>query len=55
MQNNNPLTNFSNKAGLKNQILAPDFFMIDIKGDEIRLSNYLHKKHVLLILNRGFS
>ncbi|MGQ9666934.1 MAG: redoxin domain-containing protein [Anaerolineae bacterium] len=34
--------------------LAPDFYLVDTQGNEIRLSDYRGKKHVLLVLNRGF-
>lgn len=34
--------------------IAPDFSLVDTQGNEIRLSDYRGKKHVLLVLNRGF-
>lgn len=33
---------------------APDFTLMDFKGDEFRLSSFKGEKHVLLVLNRGF-
>jgi peroxiredoxin len=33
---------------------APDFSLIDFKGNEVRLSDYKGKKNVLLVFNRGF-
>lgn len=34
---------------------APDFSLEDYQGEEIRLSQFKGEKHVLLVLNRGFS
>lgn len=34
---------------------APDFSLEDYQGEEIRLSQFNGEKHVLLVLNRGFS
>lgn len=34
---------------------APDFALLDINANEIRLSNYRGKKIVLLSLIRGFA
>ncbi len=34
--------------------IAPDFTLVDTHGNEVRLSDYRGKKHVLLVLNRGF-
>ncbi len=34
---------------------APDFALDDFTGDEFRLSDYRGRKHVLLVLNRGFA
>lgn len=34
---------------------APDFSLQDISGETIQLSDYKGEKHVLLVLNRGFS
>lgn len=33
---------------------APDFILMDTQGNAIRLSDYRGRKHVLLVLNRGF-
>ena len=33
---------------------APDFSLTDYQGNEARLSQFKDKKHVLLVLNRGF-
>ena len=33
---------------------APDFRLADFNGNTIRLSGFNGKKHVLLVLNRGF-
>jgi peroxiredoxin len=34
--------------------IAPDFELTDVKENAIRLSDYLGKKHVLLVFTRGF-
>jgi peroxiredoxin len=34
---------------------APDFSLEDYQGKEIRLSQFKGEKHILLVLNRGFS
>lgn len=34
--------------------IAPDFVLTDTQGNEVRLSDFRGKKHVLLVLNRGF-
>ncbi|MBP7111006.1 MAG: redoxin domain-containing protein [Firmicutes bacterium] len=34
---------------------APDFALYDLEGMPFRLSDYRGKKHVLLVLNRGFA
>ena len=36
-------------------VTAPDFTLVDINGNEIRLSGYEGKKIVLLSLIRGFA
>jgi peroxiredoxin len=41
------------KARLETDI-APDFALEDTRGNEVRLSDFRGKKHVLLVLNRGF-
>jgi cytochrome oxidase Cu insertion factor (SCO1/SenC/PrrC family) len=33
---------------------APDFTLEDFNGNAVRLSDFKGKKHVLLVLNRGF-
>ncbi len=33
---------------------APDFELTDVQGRTIHLSDYKHKKNVVLILTRGF-
>ena len=33
---------------------APDFTLNDLNKNQIRLSDFRNKKHVLLIFNRGF-
>jgi peroxiredoxin len=35
--------------------LAPDFELVDTRGNLIRLSAYRGRKNVVLILNRGFA
>ncbi len=34
---------------------APDFTFLDFEGNEFHLSALEGKKHVLLVLNRGFA
>ena len=33
---------------------APDFCLTDVNGQEVSLSTFRHKKHVILIFTRGF-
>ena len=33
---------------------APDFTLIDYKGNEVRLSDFQGRQNVLLVFNRGF-
>lgn len=33
---------------------APDFNLDDFRGDQFRLSDYVGKKIVILVFNRGF-
>jgi hypothetical protein len=34
---------------------APDFTLLDFKGESIRLSEFRGKKYILLVFNRGFA
>ena len=34
---------------------APDFSLIDFRGETVRLSDYRGRKHIVLIFNRGFT
>lgn len=34
---------------------APDFELLDYKGNRFRLSDFKNVSHVLLVLNRGFT
>ncbi len=34
--------------------VAPDFSLKDFRGKEVRLSDFRHQAHVLLVFNRGF-
>ena len=34
--------------------MAPDFELTDTAGQAVRLSDYVGKKHVVLVFNRGF-
>jgi peroxiredoxin len=42
----------SNKVELNTP--ASDFVLTDFQGNEVRLSEFQGKKHVLLVFNRGF-
>jgi peroxiredoxin len=33
---------------------APDFEILDLNGNNFKLSDYRGKNHILLIFNRGF-
>ena len=33
---------------------APDFEAIDSQGRPIKLSDYIGRKHILMVINRGF-
>ena len=39
---------------IKQNTIAPDFTLADHQGQEVRLSDYRGRKHVLLVFNRGF-
>ncbi len=43
----------SNKVAVNTQ--APDFELPDFHGRPVRLSDYVERKHVVLVFNRGFS
>ncbi len=34
---------------------APDFVLKSYQGDEIRLSDFAGRKHLILVFNRGFT
>jgi peroxiredoxin len=34
---------------------APEFSLIDFKGETVRLSDFKNRKNVLLVFNRGFT
>jgi peroxiredoxin len=34
---------------------APDFTLLDVKGQQVRLSDFKYKRNVLLVFNRGFA
>ncbi len=34
---------------------APDFALVDFRGQTVRLADYAGKKHVVLVFNRGFA
>ncbi len=35
-------------------VQAPDFELLDTKGQPVRLSSFRNQKNVLLVFNRGF-
>ena len=41
-------------ADKKELTIAPDFELVDTKGQSIHLSDYRGKQHVVLVLLRGF-
>lgn len=61
IQKSNPST----LAGAKTRLLmakhiqldqtAPDFTLLDVKGQQVRLSDFKYKRNVLLVFNRGFA
>ena len=40
---------------LKLQMPAPDFSLTDVMGNPVALSDFKGLKHVILVLNRGFT
>ena len=34
---------------------APDFALLDLSGNTVRLSDFRGRKHVLLVFNRGLT
>jgi peroxiredoxin len=34
---------------------APDFTLVDFKGNSVKLSSFRNQKHILLVFNRGFT
>jgi peroxiredoxin len=40
--------------GIKEQQTAPDFTLNGLNGEAITLSDFKHKKNILLLFNRGF-
>jgi peroxiredoxin len=41
-------------AQVKISAPAPDFTLIDTRGNEVALSSYKGEKNVVLVFNRGF-
>ncbi len=41
-------------ASVEVNLKAPDFVINDYKGNEFKLSDFLSKKNVLIVFNRGF-
>ncbi len=41
-------------SDLSENSTAPDFALEDTQGNTVRLSDYVGKKHVALVLTRGF-
>lgn len=41
-------------ASVEVNMKAPDFEIVDYKGDSFKLSDLQGKKNVLIVLNRGF-
>lgn len=42
------------KKKINENMIAPDFELVDTTGRTIRLSDYRGRQHVVLVLNRGF-
>jgi thioredoxin-dependent peroxiredoxin len=42
-------------AQVKLNAPAPDFTLADYEGNEVSLSQFKGKQHVLLVFNRGFT
>ncbi len=41
-------------SGIEINSKAPDFRLVDTRGDTIQLSHFRGKQNVLLVFNRGF-
>jgi peroxiredoxin len=41
-------------AKIREATVAPDFELVDVNGQTVRLSDYRGHKHVFLVFNRGF-
>ncbi len=41
-------------ATVKINTPAPDFTSLDSNGNSVSLSDFINRKHVLLVFNRGF-
>ena len=44
-----------NMAQVELNAPAPDFSLVDYEGNEVSLSQFKEKQHVLLVFNRGFT
>lgn len=42
-------------ASVAVDLKAPDFELPDFKGENFKLSDYIEKSNVLVVLNRGFN
>lgn len=45
----------NNMPRLSSNTAAPDFSLADFQGRIVRLSDYRGRKHVVLVINRGFA